>query len=194
MAAEVMAAMFFATALPLALIELPAIAQIVVGAGEIAGGSLLTAFKAVPSAADLTWTFGQYIISWISCLISLFNNWPKCILFWWLDMLGQLFYLPVRTTLWMAYLIGFNLYEIETLVWDYIEKFDCFMYGIISFHLFHWPNNIRNDCYNCHRVKNSYVAEKGMKLLDDLKEHSPMFTSGVNNLSNGGHRFLHPFG
>jgi hypothetical protein len=114
---------------------------------------------------EYTW---EFVRTYTICSLYFISNMTRCILYYMIDIFGIILYLPVRIILYLIYVIGFNLYPIETQVWDGLEKLDTIIYSYIGFHIIHWPKSIRDQCYNCKRLKVKVYAGKIMNLVDDF--------------------------
>lgn len=114
---------------------------------------------------EYTW---EFVRTYTICSLYFLSNMTRCILYYMIDIFGIILYLPVRIILYLIYVIGFNLYPIETQVWDGLEKLDTIVYAYIGFHIIHWPKSIRDQCYNCKRLKVKVYAGKIMNLVDDF--------------------------
>jgi len=93
----------------------------------------------------------------IMCGVKLLINAPKCMIYYILDMIGYVLYLPLMIFFWM-----FGLRSIERQLFKGINQVDSAIYGVADFHVFKYPNSIMNKCYRCKDKK----EKKGENWLD----------------------------
>jgi len=186
-------AAYFA-AVPLVAIEWQNIIDIIVGSGQLLLGAL-ESLQFVPDMIDVSITLFEFSLSHLICGMKLLANWKQCVLYYILDAIGQLLYLPVRITLWALFtFLRLDLYKAECKFWGALDLFDRWWFTKTSFHLIHYPKNIRDDCYNCCRVKTEVLMDKGNKLNDDLMTVIPTLVwPGITNIVNGVSNFMNPF-
>lgn len=84
------------------------------------------------------------IINVIKCTIRLVISIPKCFLYYMLDILGFMFYLPFSLLFWI---LGARKQEKQ--IWKGIYKIDSMIYNQSGYHIFHYSNSIMNKCYRC---------------------------------------------
>jgi hypothetical protein len=97
---------------------------------------------------------GEYLFSNMMCGIKYLQNLHRCFFFYIVDMLGQILYLPIRVTLWlMKDYLKRDLYGLMDKIWGYIYQLDGYSYHYLGIHFAHYPKEIRDNCYNCRRVK-----------------------------------------
>jgi hypothetical protein len=136
---------------------------------------------------EYTW---EFVKTYTICSLYFLSNMTRCIFYYIIDIFGILLYLPIRLILYMVYVFGINLYPIETKVWDGLEKLDVFIFGYTGIHIIHWPKSIRDQCYNCKRLKVNIYAGKIMNLVDDFTikipaiiiKSIPYLKASLNNL------------
>jgi hypothetical protein len=75
------------------------------------------------------------------------------------------------------------MYPIEDKVWEGLEKLNMTIFAYTGVHVIHWPKSIRDQCYNCKRLKVNVFAGKIMGLVDD-------FTIKIPNLLSAGIKYL----
>jgi hypothetical protein len=136
---------------------------------------------------EYTW---EFVRTYTICSLYFLSNMTRCIFYYAIDIFGIILYLPIRLILYLVYVIGFDLYSIETQVWDGLEKLDTIIYGYTGVHIIHWPKSIRDQCYNCKRLKVNVYAGKIMNLVDDftikipsiIVKGLPYLKASLNNL------------
>lgn len=88
--------------------------------------------------------FTKTVPSYWNCVSKSISNFKTCIIFYFLEILGQLFYLPFRIVFWI-----FCLDDIERYIWGLLEEADQYVMGISGWHIIHWPDSVIQDCYSC---------------------------------------------
>jgi hypothetical protein len=143
----------------------------------------------------IKYTF-EFLFTYLMCGVKFMRNIHTCIFYYSLQAAGQIIYLPVRIMLWFLYaFIGFtSIYDTETYLWDEIEKVDTLCFTYLGFHFTHYPRNIRDDCYNCKRLKASALTNKANDIQYDFTEGiSKKLTAGTDRIKRGADEILHIF-
>ena len=139
-----------------------------------------------------TITFGiAFIITNVICAVKSIQNFYFCFIFYILDFLGQLAYLPVRLLLFCASYFMVGIYSYESKFWNKIEALDRMIFASIKFHIAHYPKQIRDKCYNCKRIK---ITSMGNIFLGNIKDLSGPIPNnlfgGIKKIATG---FVHMF-
>jgi len=131
--------------------------------------------------------FGEFIFTYINCGIKTMKNLHECILYYAIDTVLSIFYVPVRLNLWfLNAFLGMNLYPLEKSIWNFIYKIDGMCFRSLGFHFAKWPSTIRNNCYNCKRLKISAMKRMAQKVDYDFKYEMPKkLMRGVNTMRDG---------
>jgi hypothetical protein len=81
--------------------------------------------------------------SYITGGLRFITNLNKCFGWYFLDMMGQTLYLPVKFLFWVA-----NMKSIEDMIWEYAEDIDCIVKKYTGYHLIHYSDSIQDRCYS----------------------------------------------
>ncbi len=101
------------------------------------------------------------IFSYLDCARQFTVNLYKCILWYGVDILGKLMYLPITIGLLICkYLLNIDLYSNETAVWDFLGYYNGLIYKKIGVHVIHFPDDVRRDCYICKTLKGNVIFTK----------------------------------
>jgi hypothetical protein len=116
--------------------------------------------------------FIPYVVRYMYVIAVGVMNLPKCILWYALDTLGWILYLPFRFVFWtLDYLLSIGLTEKEHQFWDFLDGIDYFLHGPennwfmyqykdqsrpkpdpnsmnLGFHLIHFPNSVMEKCFS----------------------------------------------
>lgn len=106
------------------------------------------------------------IITTMRCTIRLVISIPQCFLYYMLDTIGFIFYLPFSILFWI---LGAS--KIEKKLWKGIDKIDSAIYNQSGFHIFHYTNSVMNKCYRCIPKKTKKFIKKSM---DDMSRVNPV--------------------
>jgi len=137
---------------------------------------------------------GIFIFMYLSCGVKLIGNLHKCMFYYCLQASGQIFYLPMRIILWFFYKIGIDLYSIEKYVWDGLEWLDGNFHKNTGLHFMHFTLSVRNDCYNCRRMKKQTLTRKAKDIDDDFRVGvKRRLNKGVDTLQRAGDEFKGAF-
>lgn len=132
-----------------------------------------------------------FVFSYTMCGVKYISNIPNCILYYTVDSFINILYLPIRISLWILYLLGINLYPTQKMIWKYVEKINGYIYRIFGFNIIRWPKNIRDQCYNCKRLKTSVLLKKAKDIDYDFKVNIPkILKKGVNRIKKGGDKII----
>lgn len=178
----------------IAALEFRGLVHIIQGAGELFVGTLKSLGKIIPDSITGIVALFTFAISWMMCLFKNLSNMQTCFLYYMLEIVGQILYLPVRIFLWVLYQFKLDLYPLETSFWDLIDTIDRVVMKYAGFHISHYPKNIRDTCYNCKRLKISTLVNRTTPIATDVQEAIPAFIMpGLNHIAKGGIQLMHPF-
>jgi len=186
----------YLAAIPLIGIEFKGIVDVLMGAGELFIGTIeVLASSFIPDLFDGIFTFFVFAITWMMCLFKNLGNMQTCLMYYLLEVVGQILYLPIRIILWIGHEIGIDLYEKETMFWKMIEYIDSIVLNYLGFHICHYPRNIRDLCYNCRRLKVSALTSHSAPLVYDITTLIPKkLMPGFMLMAKGGEEIMNPFG
>ena len=184
----------YLAAIPIIAAEFKGLVDILQGSGELFIGSLESLQFFIPDFFDGIFTLMTFAISWLMCLFKNITNLQACMFYYLLEIVGVIFYLPFRVTLWVLSQFHIDLYDLETQFWDGIEYIDEVVLNYAGFHVSHYPKNIREQCYNCRRVKISALDKHTAPLVKDLTQTVPSLLSpGLKQIIKGGTELMNPF-
>jgi hypothetical protein len=180
---------------PIIAIEFKGLLNIITGAWEVFINTLRFLPEFGLSFAEGVFAIFTFSMSWMMCLFKNISNMQTCIFYYLLEAIGQILYLPFRITFWLAYQLKFNVYPYETQLWDGVEYVDKIVLKALGFHISHYPKNIRDQCYNCKRLKISTLVKHSKPLVRDVTEVlPPALGPGVMKMITGGTQLMNPFG
>jgi hypothetical protein len=139
--------------------------------------------------------YGSYFLfTYTICGVQYISNIHRCFFYYIVDIFFQLIYLPVRILLVCIWFFYNKIYNVESTIWKNIDKADIMQYNLTGIRLTRWPKSIRDQCYNCKRLKVSVVMNKGKDIYQDFMVKIPkMVLKGVNTVSKGGSQVLGGF-
>ena len=171
-----------------------------IGVYEAVFGLLMTTIKGSWQIAmgigDLS-IFAIYLVRWIVdhviCGMKLIFTLPTCIIFYAINLIGQILYLPFRLVFYVLHFwFGFkSIYRYEKKFWKYVEEADeWFFINVGGFHFAHWPKSIRSKCFSCVRLKMEAVANSfapvhnrlGVQLPRAVKDDVRLMGSGFERI------------
>lgn len=131
--------------------------------------------------------FGEFLRTYVMCGVKYMQNFHKCVLYYTLDSLGQILYVPVRLILWfLLVFLKRDLYGTADKVWGYLESLDSYIYRYLGFHISHYPKNVRDMCYNCKRLKVAAMSQKASDIKYDFENRIPaIMRKGVDLMYQG---------
>jgi hypothetical protein len=86
---------------------------------------------------------GAWAISNIEVLIYRITNFKSCFFWYFLEIIGWLFYLPIEFIVWL-----FCLQDLEKYAWKGLDRLDCSINGITGFYLFKHSDAVNQKCYS----------------------------------------------
>uniref|UniRef100_A0A6C0JJ91 Uncharacterized protein n=1 Tax=viral metagenome TaxID=1070528 RepID=A0A6C0JJ91_9ZZZZ len=180
------------------MITIPArVANLVIGATNIILGIAVTTAhlaEIVPMfSIDILNLLGymfEFVKTYTVCSVYFIANAKRCVLYYIIEMIGFILYMPVRIFLLILNAIGINLYPYEHKVWNGLEQLDHIIVGAAGFHIIYWPKSIRDQCFNCKRLKIDVLMERAGDISGDffvkapelLKSAIRLFTVGAGEL------------
>lgn len=149
----------------------------------------------VPNSENITVGLIPYVIRYIIVGIMKIINLPKCILWYMLDTIGWIFYMPIRVFLWsLDYLFDLQIVKIEHAIWNFLGQVDYIIHGPkgnyfmkqyknrnvpvpdpnsfnTGIHVIHYPNSVMYKCYDIKPFKLKPVprTENITRAYDKLK-------------------------
>lgn len=106
-----------------------------------------------------------------TCFKQFLYNLKYCFLFYVIEMCGQILYFPIRVLVWtLKKFIHFDMQPYLDTFWAWMEKIDRIFYSYASFHLIHYPHEVRQHCYVCKRLSERPVSRQGHTVKYDWRE------------------------
>jgi len=99
------------------------------------------------------------------CSVKFATNFSKCFIYYILDIIGYVLYLPFKLFFWV-----FQLRSVERALWEGIESVDQLCKAVTGYHCFHWSNDTMNDCYRCKNKKDTDGNNWLKNYIKDLKK------------------------
>lgn len=86
---------------------------------------------------------GTWGLKTIDTLIYRLFHFKDCFLWYSLEIIGYILYLPFEFIVWLL-----CLQSLEKTFWEMIDSIDCFFYDSTGFHIFHYSDTIIKKCYS----------------------------------------------
>ena len=154
-------------------------------------GVIVGSINVVDDVIDLSVTSLVFAGSNTICGIYFLSNLKDCFIYYILQMIGTLLYLPVHIIVWI--LNTFNIFNLQPYLdkfWIIMEKIDSFIYKKCKFHIIHFQKSIREKCFVCKRLKTSVMTNLGSKIVQDFTppdgEVIKPFAKGIEDIIKGG--------
>lgn len=138
----------------------------------------------------------ELVRTYLYCGVKFLKNLHNCIIYYMIDTVLSIMYLPVSFSLWaLKFFTGRDLYGMEKKAWGAIYWLNDYIYGVAGFNIAKWPKNVRELCYNCKRLKISAVDNKATEVNKDFNERiANDLTAGIKRINKGGDEFMRAFG
>lgn len=85
---------------------------------------------------------GKWAIKTTSIILIRISNLKSCFIWYALEIIGWILYIPMEFFVWF-----FCLQSIEKSFWGIVKETDCFIHGIMGFHVFYYSEHIRKKCF-----------------------------------------------
>jgi len=126
----------------------------------------------------LLWFYPQFlpwVLKYIVCAVGKFSSIPNCFLWYTMEIVGKILYLPFRITFAILDMIlesfEFNI-KIQDMIdeaWWFVDDIDHMMYSNGSgFHVVHYPDEIIEKCYTCDVGEFPSLPPFDMKPVNDF--------------------------
>jgi hypothetical protein len=86
---------------------------------------------------------GSWAIHNIEVLIYRVTNFKSCFLWYLLEIIGWILYLPIEFIVWLL-----CLQELEKTAWKGLDAVDCVIYDVVGFYLFKHSDAVNQKCYS----------------------------------------------
>lgn len=86
---------------------------------------------------------GSWAIHNIEVLIYRVTNFKSCFLWYLLEIIGWILYLPIEFIVWLL-----CLQELEKTAWKGLDAVDCMIYDVVGFYLFKHSDAVNQKCYS----------------------------------------------
>lgn len=137
----------------------------------------------------------EFFITNFACGMKLMQNIQYCAIYYILDILGQILYLPFRITLWIINkFIPGSYNKIENAIWGNLDIADRWTIENLGFHIIHFSKPVRDKCYNCKRLRPLVFIGKTNEVIADLGDPIiPFFVDGLAQMVRGLGRLVNAF-
>lgn len=133
---------------------------------------------------------GIFVFTYMACGVKLIRNLHKCMFYYALQAAGQMFYLPMRIILWVFSNLGADMYSTEAWVWNNLEELDSAFFESTGVHFMHFSLEVRENCYNCRRLKKEALKKKASDIDRDFRVGiKEKLNKGINTLTRAGDEF-----
>ena len=144
---------------------------------------------------DLIHHLWEFFTNYFNCGQKFLKNLPYCIVFYILDFIGNILYLPIMIIMIICKnVFKIDLSKVEKKFWSTIYSFDIKLSKVIGFRLTKYPKYVTNMCYSCKRLKLSVIEKRALNAAYDFTMViPPKLVQGVNKIIQGGQRLIDAF-
>jgi hypothetical protein len=140
-----------------------------------------------------------FIFKLLVCSVEKMSNFPKCVIFYLIDILVIVMFAAIMSILFIVDLLlmpkqwaGISCVEMFIVLLSIIEQIDQIVYKMLSFHLVHYPEKILIMCYDCAPMRDiSGFKQAALKWFKDVFIRIPNDIGGPigGTLTGIGHIF-----
>jgi hypothetical protein len=137
--------------------------------------------------------FIQYIWEFaftnFTCGMKMLQNIQVCFIYYVLDVLGHILYLIPMIVFWFFDLCTPNEHigsSLERTVWSKLDAVDRWTISNLGFHIIHFSKPVRDQCYNCKRLKITTFVGKATEIVRDIEDPLvPLMVGGLEEMVQG---------
>lgn len=140
-----------------------------------------------------------FIFKLLVCSVEKMSNFPKCVIFYLIDILVIVVFAAIMSILFIIDVIlmpkqwaGISCVELFIILLSIIEQIDQIVYKTLSFHLVHYPEKIITMCYDCAPMRDiSGFKQAALRWFNDVFIRIPKDIGGpIGGILTGiGHIF-----
>lgn len=133
------------------------------------------AFLTATTGLDTIIFFGElfiYLFKLLICSVTMITNFPKCVIFYLIDVLLFFAIVIVISPLFVVdvifmvkYFIGISCVEAFLLFLSILEEIDKMIYSMFSIHIIHYPTSVINRCYKCDAMGDTTSFNNALRTL-----------------------------
>jgi hypothetical protein len=121
-----------------------------------------------------------FLFTNFTCSIQMLSNLTSCFMYYMLDVVGKVCYLPISIILFIISMTAMpGIYDYENQFWESLDSLDRQIFKYTKIHFLHYPKSVRDKCYNCKRMKVDVFGKLIKGYISDIED--PIF-----NLAFGG--------
>lgn len=131
--------------------------------------------------------FGIFLQTHLYCGIKFIRNFTHCAIYYIIDAFLRTLYLPFTIAFWVSKnIFKLDMSYVEDEIWDNLWKIDGYVFSTFSVHILMWPLNVRNDCYNCTRMKVSAMKRVAEEIDQDFRNIGKGIKNAKGKIKQGG--------
>ena len=131
--------------------------------------------------------FGLFLQTHLYCGIKFIRNFTHCVIYYIIDAFLRTLYLPFTIAFWVSKnVFNIDMGYIEDEMWDNLWILDGYVFSTFQVHVLMWPLNVRNDCYNCTRMKVSAMERIAHKIDADFRGIGTKIDDSKIKIRDGG--------
>lgn len=167
------------------------VGEIGLGLGQELQGVIVGSINFIDDMIDLITTLIVFGGSNIICFIQMLGNFKDCFIYYVLQIIGSILYLPVIIIIWICSTLKIiDLQKYVDKFWKFMEVVDQNLYKYTKLHIVHFPKSVREKCFVCKRLKPAVIVKVGTQIAQDFTppdgEVIKPFADGINNIIQGG--------
>jgi len=133
----------------------------------------------------------EFMLTHLFCFLKIVFTAPSCVIWYIIETIGKIIYLIPMFFFALLTIIGLDGKAIETGIWDGLENIDTLTFSLIGIHIIHYPKWIRDQCYNCRRLKMGTVGDQFTRTFTTISREFPDDAApGISVMNGGGKRLM----
>jgi len=167
------------------------IVELISGASMALALGIITLGKGVIQLGVFMLYSLEFVLTHMFCFLKIIFTAPSCVIWYVIETFGKILYLVPMFFFSILTILGLDGKGLEKGLWDMLENLDTMIFSLTGIHIIHYPKWIRDQCYNCRRLKMSTVGDQFTKTFTTLSKEFPQDAApGISVMNGGGKRLM----
>jgi hypothetical protein len=133
----------------------------------------------------------EFMLTHLFCFLKIIFTAPSCVIWYIIETIGKIIYLVPMFFFALLTIIGLDGKALEKGIWNGLENLDTLTFSVLGIHIIHYPKWIRDQCYNCRRLKMGTVGDQFTRTFTTISREFPDDAApGISVMNGGGKRLM----